>query len=439
MLKHFAIPTAVFAFLVGCGASSPNPELLANRVAPPKRPPAASASWAQLSHDAARTGYNSLEHTLGVSNVGELQNGWLLGTGGQFTWISESGSYLYATDDNGALYKISVSTGVPKWAYRGQIAYAGISVISGRVFFDCVGSGGHDGLCAVNTTTGKLDWSYGTEPTGYPYNGPAVSGDDVVFGESTSSGSRGEDGYLVDLNATSGTVNWIVGNCGDTGGNNCGAIGYNPAAISKGVIYYGTNGSGESGFTNGVCARQLSNGALLWCRQTGDASTAPSVSGSTVYAEAESKSVGILYALNAMTGASIWSYSWEGGYSYGEFEPAIANGIVYAFLPPNTLAAFKAKSGKQLWNVPTGGESPPAVANGVIYHSANNGSSGASVAAYAAANGSTLWASNQTGRTTAGPIVVNGAVYAPCNGGSPSERVDALCKYHLPANHARKR
>ncbi len=439
----FVAGCTVAVILSGCGESQapvgsralPMPpartESPADRVTPATLP-----NWAQLSHDAERTGYNSLENTLGVSNVPELQTGWLLTEGGAFNSISESGGNLYAYNSNGYLYAINESNGVPIWQYQGQAASSlGVSVEGGRVFFDCQINHMHWGLCAVDAATGNLDWKFtifkqdGKPASSSPYNGPTVSGSDVVFGLSLSSGSR-TTGYLVALDVVSGRINWLAGNCGDTNADDCNGIGTNPAAIYKGVVYYGTSGTGKTGFTAGVCAHRLSDGYPLWCYETGDINTAPSVSGSTVYAEAAHASIGTLLALNAMSGTPSWSDTLGGCCT--NTEPAIAHGIVYALSQSGTdLAAFRAKTGKRLWLVKNStGTSPPAVANGVVYHAA--GEPGASAEAYDAANGSALWASSQAGTTAAGLVVVKGNLYAAC--ASKSSGVHKICQYHLPAD-----
>ncbi|MFY9886133.1 MAG: PQQ-binding-like beta-propeller repeat protein [Candidatus Cybelea sp.] len=439
----------VVAILSGCGGSQPSVGTHAvltptvSRSGSPAKGVTLSAvpEWAQLSHDAERNGWNQLETKLGVANVAELQNGWLLTKGGEFNSISESGGNLYAYNSNGYLYAINESTGVPIWEYHGEIASSlGVSVRGGRVFFDCQINTTHQGLCAVDAATGKLDWHFtiyrenGKAVSSSPYNGPTVSGSDVVFGESVSLGSS-TTGYLVALDTVSGRINWLAGNCGDTGASDCNGIGSNPAAIYNGVVYYGTSGTGTTGFTAGVCAHQLSDGYFLWCYQTGDINTAPSVSGSTVYAEATEASVETLLALNTTSGTLAWSDPVGGCCT--NTGPAIANGTVYAlFQNGANLAAFKGKTGRRLWLVTNStGYSPPAVANGVVYHAV--GEPGASVEAYDAANGQALWTSSQAGTTTAGPVVVNGVLYVACS--DESSGVDKICQYHLPADHARKR
>jgi hypothetical protein len=70
-----------------------------------------------------------------------------------------------------------------------------------------------------------------------------------------------------------------------------------------------------------------------------------------------------VYALNASTGAKLWSYTTGSGvYS----SPAVANGVVYIGSYDNNVYALNARTGAKVWNYATGDvvSSSPAVANG---------------------------------------------------------------------------
>ncbi len=72
-----------------------------------------------------------------------------------------------------------------------------------------------------------------------------------------------------------------------------------------------------------------------------------------------------VYALNASTGATLWSYT-TGGQVWGS--PAVANGVVYVGSFDSNVYALNASTGAKLWNYTTGlyVDSSPAVANGVV-------------------------------------------------------------------------
>ena len=74
-----------------------------------------------------------------------------------------------------------------------------------------------------------------------------------------------------------------------------------------------------------------------------------------------------VYALNATTGAYVWSYTT--GY-FVDSSIAFSNGIVYAASEDNNVYALNASNGIVVWNYTTGGQimlSSPVVAGGMVY------------------------------------------------------------------------
>jgi outer membrane protein assembly factor BamB len=69
---------------------------------------------------------------------------------------------------------------------------------------------------------------------------------------------------------------------------------------------------------------------------------------------------GNVYALNAGTGAKLWSFTTGIGVLSS---PAVANGVVYVGSQNGTVYALNASTGAKLWSFPTGGgvTSSPAV------------------------------------------------------------------------------
>jgi outer membrane protein assembly factor BamB len=138
---------------------------------------------------------------------------------------------------------------------------------------------------------------------------------------------------------------------------------------------------------------------LKWSYNTGDwVKAAPAVVDGTVYVD----SVGGLYALNARTGAVLWTYS--GGYS----SPAVADGVVYVgcFY---SVCALNAATGALLWYYNTNGyvDSAPAVVDGVVYVSSDDGN----MFALNAGTGAVIWSYAAKTNISSSPTVVNGVVY----------------------------
>ncbi len=81
---------------------------------------------------------------------------------------------------------------------------------------------------------------------------------------------------------------------------------------------------------------------------------------------------GNVYALDAHTGAMLWSYAIGRLYS----SPAVADGVLYVGSANDNVYALNAHSGAMLWSYTTGAQvfSSPAVANGVVYVGSDDGS-----------------------------------------------------------------
>ena len=169
-------------------------------------------------------------------------------------------------------------------------------------------------------------------------------------------------------------------------------------AVVNGVVYIGST-------DNNVYALNASTGAKLWSFATGNAiySSAPAVANGVVYIGSTDNNV---YALNASTGAKLWSYTaanqvWS--------SPAVANGVVYISEFGGNVYALNASTGALIWTYATGNNlfSAPAVANGVVYLGADNGI----LYALNASTGALLWSYTTGNYVDSSPAVANGVVY----------------------------
>ena len=193
-------------------------------------------------------------------------------------------------------------------------------------------------------------------------------------------------------------------------------------AVANGVVY-------ASSWDDNVYALNASTGAKLWSFATGFwvCCGAPAVANGAVYAGSVD---GNLYALNASTGAKLWSFAAVNTSGGGYSSPAVVNGIVYVAsweTPdsgwPGHVYALDGSAGAMLWTFAVG-ESPTwpmpdlAVANGVVYAS---GSGDGNLYALDASTGAELWSYAAGGRVQS-PAVANGVVYV----GSADGNVYAL-------------
>jgi len=239
-----------------------------------------------------------------------------------------------------------------------------------------------------------LKWSGpGYNPT-YEYSSPAVENGVVYYSSA---------GELFALNASTGAQVWLSPFLSG---------GIASPAVENGVLFNSDYGR--------VYAYDLSNGTLLWSYYMGSAGVmlySPTVVNGVVYACMTSNLNGTLVALNASTGAKLWSFDF-GGTAFGELfagsSPAVANGVVYFGGSDGNVYALNATTGALVWTYVTGGgnENPvngsPAVANGVVYIARNDGHT----YALNAATGGKLWEQDELGGSVnSAAAVANGVVY----------------------------
>jgi hypothetical protein len=163
-------------------------------------------------------------------------------------------------------------------------------------------------------------------------------------------------------------------------------------------------------YENVLSPSNVSGLTRAWHYRTGAGVSSPAVAHGVVYAGSADDSV---YALNARTGAKLWSYA-TGGTVFSS--PAVAKGVVYVGSYDNSVYALNAKTGAKLWSYPTGFQiySSPAVANGTVYVGSFDGN----LYALNAATGARLWSFAAPGGFFSSPAVANGVVYAGAENGT---------------------
>lgn len=131
--------------------------------------------------------------------------------------------------------------------------------------------------------------------------------------------------------------------------------------------------------------------------------SSPAVANGVVYVGSDN---GHFFALNASTGAYLWSYFLGDSV---RSSPAVANGVVYIGSGDSKVYALNTSTGAFLWRYATGGDvqSSPAVANGVVYV----GSSDGNVYALNASTGAKLWSFDTGVAVDSSPTVAHGVAY----------------------------
>jgi len=224
------------------------------------------------------------------------------------------------------------------------------AVTGGRAYF-----GSDDGaLYAVDTETGGQAWRF--ETGGPVRSSPAVAGGRVFFGS--------YDGSFYALDADSGQLVWRFETTGERRWRAANLDGMTPEgevhtdpwdfflsspAIVDGVVYFGT-GEGM------LYALDAQTGAERWAFETADTiHSSPAVADGTVYVgNMESR----LYAVDADTGEERWHFQAGIDTAYHnqhglQSSPVVANGRIYIGGRDGGLHVVDAQSGEALWKFDT--------------------------------------------------------------------------------------
>jgi outer membrane protein assembly factor BamB len=384
--------------------------LLASAIVSVPGPSAASAEtatrsgtdWPQHYHGPHHRSVNYAETALSPSTVGNLELAW------------STGKRLE-----------QLATGDPVVA-NGMV-YAVIDSIHGK-----------DSLEAFDETTGALRWKRNGDFSGTP----AIVGDRLVvssyFPSSQIAAFTARGGHPLWSTSMPGIIDFTATN--DT-------------------VYTAT-----TTFADRVDAVDLRTGAVKWrfASNQNSESSAPVVDGSTIYFGESSGEDGELRALDAATGATVWSnphvipggpLSIANGRLYlGTWDdttkafdaatglrlwsrrandivftaPAVDDGVVYSGSLDRNLYALDARTGRLEWHAGTGGQvrGSAAVANGVVYFGSDDGT----VDAVDAGSGASLWKAT-IGGDVGSPAVAGGMVFVTRNslGSGP-----AIAAYRLP-------
>lgn len=341
-----------------------------------------STNWPKYRFSLGNTGYNPNETVLGASNVSDLAHAWSSADGAGTPSIVNG--VLYTEWGSTNVSAISASTGAAVWTFSTGSPRSGGNLNSPAFKKGVVYAGLSDGLYALRASTGAIKWAF-TRGGQFGSNSAAVA-NGIVYASGTS-------GFAA-LKASSGKLLWSKS-----------WITSSSPAVVNGVVYVGSD-DGK------VYALNASTGKTLWSFQAGIQAIAssPAVVAGVVYVGGSDYNV---YALNASKGQVLWSFATGGGYVSS---PAVARGVVYIgqqdVAGPGGFEALDASTGQVIWRIPTGDfPQPSVVANGVVYVCELNSQT---VHAYDASTGAELWSPGTYANLS--PVVVNGALYVSNQG-----------------------
>ena len=107
-----------------------------------------------------------------------------------------------------------------------------------------------------------------------------------------------------------------------------------------------------------IRALRRSNGALVWRYQMHSSlMSQPVVAGNILYVHIYDGHISSLYALNALTGVTLWKYALPASFTSFSTPVTVANGIVYDVSLQGEVVALYSQTGKYIWYYQQGGQS----------------------------------------------------------------------------------
>jgi len=247
---------------------------------------------------------------------------------------------------------------------------------------------------ALRSKTGKPLWHYFSHRCGWA--SPAVSNGLVYqtfIGHACNAKRPGTDGVVIAFNARTGHARWhrVIGPVESS------------ALVAHGLVYVGD--------WNGVVwALDARTGAKRWTYRTGgEIKGSVALAGGRVFIGSYD---GHVYALNALTGKLAWRASAQPRLgSTGTFysSPAVAYGRVYIGSTDGKMYSFGAASGKLRWSRSTGGYvyASPAIWHRLVLA----GSYDHTFYAFDAATGDVRWRFHSNGPISGSATVLDDIVY----------------------------
>lgn len=470
------IPSALLFFVVtGCsGGSSPSSATLPS--ADPPGPPAAAteaqcaqrpaSDWVTFAHDQLRSGCTTENTSISKANVAQLQKAWSFSQPQQVVAspIVVGKTLYFATSGSGTVYAINASSGVALWSrvlgdstqeIRQTPLYDNGLLLVGTHNFGAPVNGVYppepSTFYALNATNGNTVWSANVQGT---IRGSPIVANGVVYVP-----VAGGDlpwclqGGISAFNERTGQPLWRfnVDPTPSDGGSVWGAV-----AFDGSRLYFGTgNTCATSPLTaNAIVSINPSGGSLIWQLNTAPQIPDLDVGSGVLLANDMAIALGkngILYFVDASSGAVLHEVNLQTAYAQGGFstpvtdgttivvgtaaqasttsttrsrtdeEPAFFGRIRAASSSGGRLMAFDFNS-SQKWSITTQNpvHSTAAISNGVVFAATDT-----QLRAIDLNSGQTLWQYDTGVQLDASPAIDASGVYIIDTNGT-------LYKFALP-------
>ncbi len=307
---------------------------------------------------------------------------------------------VLASGADGRVHDVDAATGTERWNVTIHLSSTLCGITSSpKLLFDTayIGtfneSGGAGEVAALWSTNGTIRWRH-TAPGSVHFSSPAVSNNTVYVGIMGRLNTTTQITYdppygLLALNATSGAQRWFL--------SLNASVAASPAIVGGTVFVPAKDGN--------LYALDPATGRVRWQKAVLAGVSSPAVHDGTVFIAGGSGSFGgrgLLTALNATTGATLWTFLPNGvvqsSVTFADglllFSTNVANGTMYA---------VGAASGNEVWSyTPAPAQyilGSPVAADGMVFAPSDNGH----VYAFAANPGHLLnLTANISGNLTAG-------------------------------------
>jgi len=310
---------------------------------------------------------------------------------------------------------LDAATGKPRWSIGGSFKPPSVAFAAGGGMVLCSGvnANGADNITAVDAATGHLLWS-APAYVGNPNNGAGpwlIFADTAVYALIGLPGSHAvyRDDVVLALDGRTGARKWM---------SRLPPMAM-AMAVADGVVYAGS-ALGSQSMSGEVVALDGAAGARRWNARVGAPVAALAVTEGVVAGCWDNLIPGpqpLMFGLDAVDGRILWQRD------LGAVRPIIAaaDGLVFA-VADGGLLAVDALAGKLLWKHPVGGQYPSAldVAGGAVYVGYLN-----SVQAFSARTGQELWSYPAEGLVTK-LAASNGTLYAAAGAPNPGYNLYAL-------------
>ena len=413
---------------------------------------AASDTWPMFGQDPLHLGV-SPDTAIGASTAPGLTTKWSKRLSSVHDQPSPAVAFnatrgetlVYEVTHGGVVYAFNASTGAQVWRRTvGPNVNSSPAVYRNTVYF------GNNGgtLYALNAATGVVQCTF-TLPVSPPATTPGrIIGSPVVgnvdgTGPTVFFGDAGDDSPGETLNG--GHV-WAVTGVGNTAGGckekwvynnwqNKGTNGSMTGVWDGAGLVKETNGTwavvfGTSNPDNAVYALNAANGSSLWRFQTvqtgddqdvgaGPTISAPGINGfadGVVYIDGKD---GVEYALDLLTGQSIWSFTLgPGSASAIAVSTAALAGDTLVAAYSGSMFAINATTGTMIWHAAPGGrfEASPAVSGSAGDQALFAGNTNGHEYGLSLANGAVLFNATGAGGIQDSTAVADGTLYFASGG-----------------------